>query len=73
MNEEEQAVFRRMAAGGVLGAVLAAAIGYVFAMYRDNINPVAGLGLVVLSSIGMVAGATIGIFKKRKRRTINEH
>ena len=54
-----------MAAGGLIGLVSTGLLGYAWAAYKDNLNPVAGLGLVVLCSLGLVIGAVIGLFKKR--------
>lgn len=65
MKKGERAVYQRMAAGGLIGLVSTGLLGYAWAAYKDNLNPVAGLGLVVLCSLGLVIGAVIGLFKKR--------
>jgi hypothetical protein len=54
-----------MATGGIIGVVLSGGLGYAKAVYKDNLNPGAGLGLVVLCSLGLIAGAVIGLFKKQ--------
>jgi len=65
-QEEKGTVYWRMATGGIIGLVLSAVLGYAWAAHNDNLNPVAGLGLVVLSGLGLATGAVIGLFKKRK-------
>jgi hypothetical protein len=75
MKKGEHAVYLRMATGGIIGLVLSGVLGYAWAAYKNNLNPVAGLGLVVLCSLGLVAGAVIGLFKKRNsgKASIHEH
>lgn len=51
-----------MFAGGMVGSTSFGVLGYAWAWYKHNLNPVAGLGLVVLCSIGMVTGAVVGLF-----------
>jgi len=67
MKDESWDVIVRMIRGGVIGGVVTAVLGYSWAAYKNNLNPVAGLGLVVLCSIGMTVGAVVGIFKKWHR------
>lgn len=58
-----------MIKGGFIGGVITAVLGYSWAAYNNNLNPVAGLGLVVLCSIGMTVGAILGIFRKGHRNS----
>jgi hypothetical protein len=44
MQNGKHAVYRRMATGGIIGFVLSGGLGYAWAVYKDNLNPVAGLG-----------------------------
>ena len=65
MDKENKALYFHMAIFALLGAIIAGALGYAWAIYRNNLNPVAGVGLAVLMTLGMVIGAVIGIFEKR--------
>jgi hypothetical protein len=67
MKDETRDVIARIIKGGVIGGIVTAVLGYSWATYKNNLNPVAGLGLVVLCSIGMTVGAVVGIFKKWHR------
>jgi tetrahydromethanopterin S-methyltransferase subunit D len=40
--------------------------GYAWAYYRNNTNPTAGHGLVVVSSAALIIGAALGIFGRQK-------
>ena len=64
-----QKAYRRMLLGGLLGGVIVFACGYWFAWYSDNLNPVTGLGLLLLSSTGVVAGTLISLFSKKWNHT----
>jgi len=72
MQKVKHAVYRRMATGGIIGFVLSGGLGYAWAVYKDNLNPVAGLGLVVLCSLGLVTGAVIGLLKKKNGSSLQQ-
>ena len=57
--------YRRMLLGGVLGGGLTFACGYLWAWSANNLNPVSGLGLVVLSAIGVVVGVLASLFSSK--------
>jgi hypothetical protein len=39
-------------------------LGYVWAVYKNNINPVAGVGIATLCCMGLIVGAVLGILRK---------
>jgi ABC-type Fe3+-siderophore transport system permease subunit len=57
--------YRRMLFGAGIGGAITFACGYWLAWSSDSLNPVTGLGLLVLSSIGMVVGALCGLISKQ--------
>jgi len=70
-SAENKRIYIRMGVGGILGAVTTGVLGYSWAAWNNNLNPVAGLGLVVLITIGMALGMFLGIFKRSKSKREN--
>lgn len=65
LAKQKSWAYRRLIVGGVYGGVAAFAIGYLWATMNNNVNPVAGLGLVVLSSVGIVVGALLSLLSRK--------
>ena len=61
-------IYRRMGIGSVLGGSTCFAGGLGLAWLGDNMNPVAGLGVLVLATIGVVIGALLGTLTKPKNQ-----
>jgi hypothetical protein len=55
----------RMLLGGVIGGGLTFVCGYLWAWSINNLNPVSGFGLVVLSVIGVVIGVLASLFSSK--------
>jgi len=55
----------RMLLGGVIGGGLTFGCGYLWAWSANNLNPVSGFGLVVLSAIGAVVGILASLFSRK--------
>jgi hypothetical protein len=53
-----------MIAGAILGGCTFFAVGLGLAWITDNMNPVSGLGILVLAAIGVVVGALLGALTK---------
>jgi ABC-type antimicrobial peptide transport system permease subunit len=63
-RQRKQVVFR-MLISGLIGALLTLAIGWIWISLKNNFNPPAGLGLLVISTIGFVIGALTGMMSKK--------
>lgn len=61
----------RMIFGGILGGVFFFSASYLWAWYNDNINPVSGLGMMVIGAFGIVVGALIGAINLQKKDSKN--
>ncbi len=66
-GEHKTGMYKRMAMGGLIGAVVSGALGYLWAVYKNNINPVAGVGIATLCCMGLIVGAVLGILPKRRK------
>jgi hypothetical protein len=67
-NAQLRKLYFRMAVGAVSGAAITGILGYAWAAWNNNLNPVAGLGLVFLCSVGMAVGMFVGLFTRTRRR-----
>lgn len=63
---QKKRIYRRMGVDSVLGGSIFFTGGLVLAWLGDNMNPVAGLGVLVLATIGVVIGALLGTLTKPK-------
>jgi ABC-type antimicrobial peptide transport system permease subunit len=63
-RQRKQVVFR-MLISGLIGALLTLTIGWIWISLKNNFNPPAGLGLLVISTIGFVIGALTGMMSKK--------
>ena len=62
-----------MGIGSALGGSIFFAAGLGLAWFGNNKNPVAGLGVLVLATFGMVVGALMGTLTKRKNQSHEEN
>jgi len=65
---QKRQIYRRMCVGSFLGGSIFFAEGLGLAWLGDNMNPVAGLGVLVLATIGVVIGALLGTLTKPKNQ-----
>ena len=65
---QKKRIYRRMGVGSVLGGSIFFAGGLGLAWLGENMNPVAGLGVLVLATIGVVIGALLGTLTKPKNQ-----
>jgi Mg/Co/Ni transporter MgtE len=65
---QRRRIYRRMGVGSGLGGSIFFAGGLGLAWFGDNMNPVAGLGVLVLATIGVVIGALLGTLTKPKKQ-----
>ena len=65
---QKRRIYRRMWVGSVLGGSIFFVGGFGLAWFGDNMNPVAGLGVLVLATIGVVIGALLGTLTKPKNQ-----
>jgi hypothetical protein len=59
-------VYKRMIVGGIIGGILVFTALYLLLWCNDTINPVTGLGLIVLSTLGIVVGTLLGTLRRNK-------
>ena len=63
---QKRRIYKRMGVGSVLGGSIFFAGGLLLAWLGDNMNPVAGLGVLVLAMVGVIIGALSGTLTKPK-------
>lgn len=64
-------IYIRIILGGILGGLFLFSASYLWAWYNDNINPVSGLGMMVIGAFGIVVGALIGAINTQKKDSNN--
>jgi len=62
-------IYIRMILGGISGGVFFFSASYLWAWYNNNINPISGLGIMVIGAVGIVVGALIGAIRNQKKDT----
>lgn len=60
-------IYIRMILGGIMGGMLFFSTSYLWAWYINNINPITGLGMMVIGAFGIVIGALIGSLQTGKQ------
>lgn len=63
-NAQRFRIYKRMIVGAILGGSAFFTAGLGLAWITDNMNPVSGLGILVLAAIGVVVGALLGTLTK---------
>jgi hypothetical protein len=64
-EKQRKQVVSRMLIGGITGALSTLTICLIWISLKNNFNPPAGLGLLVISTIGFVIGALTGMMSKK--------
>jgi len=60
-------IYIRMILGGIMGGMFFFSTSYLWAWYNHNINPITGLGMMVIGAFGIVVGALIGSLQSAKQ------
>ena len=63
-NRDVKKAAIRMFIGGIIGFLLFFGLAYLWMVYKNNVNPLSGLGALAIGSIGLVLGALLSIFSK---------
>jgi Mg/Co/Ni transporter MgtE len=66
-------IYKRMGIGSVLGGFIFFVAGLALAWFGNNMNPVCGLGILVLTTFCVVAGALMGTLAKPKKQSRKEN
>ncbi|RII30601.1 MAG: hypothetical protein CXR30_06355 [Geobacter sp.] len=64
-------IYIRMIIGGIFGGVSFFSVSYLWAWLNNNINPVSGLGMMVIGAFGIVVGALLGAINTQKNNSKN--
>lgn len=62
---QKRFAYKRMLLGGAVGGVSSCMFAYWLACSSGNLNPVAGLGILVVTAIGCVVGALCGTISRK--------
>jgi len=65
IEAQKKQIYKRMGICSILGGCIFFAAGLVIAWLGNNLNPVSGLGILVLMTIGVVVGALMGTLTKK--------
>jgi len=57
---QKKRIYKRMGIGSFLGGCIFFVAGLGIAWLGNNMNPISGLGILVLMTIGVVVGALMG-------------
>jgi Mg/Co/Ni transporter MgtE len=66
---QRKRIYTRMGIGSILGGFIFFVAGLGIAWFGNNMNPVSGLGILVLATFGVVAGALMGTLTKTKEQS----
>lgn len=67
---QKKRIYKRMGIGSILGGCIFFVAGLGVAWFGNNMNPVSGLGILVLATFGVVAGALMGTLTKTKEQSL---
>ena len=59
-DAQKTRIIKRMGIGSILGGFIFFTAGLGLAWFGNNMNPVSGLGVLVLTTFGVVVGALMG-------------
>jgi len=66
---QKKRIYKRMGIDSILGGSIFLAAGLGLAWFGNNMNPVSGLGILVLATFGVVVGALLGTLTKPKNQS----
>ena len=67
---QKNRIYKRMGIGSILGGCIFFVAGLGIAWFGNNMNPVSGLGILVIATFGVVAGALMGTLTKTKEQSL---
>jgi len=69
---QKKRIYKRMGIGSIFGVCIFFVAGLGIVWFSNNMNPVSGLGILVLMTIGMVVGALMGTLTKKRNNHIKQ-
>ena len=66
---QKKRIYKKMGIGSILGGFIFFVAGLGIAWFGNNMNPVSGLGILVIATFGVVAGALMGTLTKTKEQS----
>ena len=66
---QKKRIYKKMGIGSILGGFIFFVAGLGIAWFGNNMNPVSGLGILVIATFGVVAGALMGTLTRTKEQS----
>ena len=65
LQKQKQFAYLRMLWGAFLGGLITYSSCYLWAWSNDNLNPITGLGILLLTAAGIVVGVLLSLLSRK--------